>query len=243
MNLWIVGFSNVHTQIGRGLLLPYFEIPAMREPKRRNEEKSRFRALFLCPYIKFKLYKAMEKVSLLMRDSSEEDSQKETMMDFILSWTLRRTMQQYSNEKPHLYQNCRYILGNLIGVEMTDNVQVVSVETWKQHKRIDLWVNVRLVRNGKEELHAVLIENKAYTSTHDDQLARYKTIFDQECDEYIPEAKRHYVLITALDEKPEALQNECDKNKYELHCLSDLNDWKQPDTESDLFNEFWLRYW
>lgn len=46
MNLWIVGFSNVHTQIGRGLLLPYFEIPAMREPKRRNEEKSRFRALF-----------------------------------------------------------------------------------------------------------------------------------------------------------------------------------------------------
>lgn len=99
------------------------------------------------------------------------------------------------------------------------------------------------MRNGKEELHAVLIENKAYTSTHDDQLARYKTIFDQECDEYIPEAKRHYVLITALDEKPEALQNECDKNKYELHCLSDLNDWKQPDTESDLFNEFWLRYW
>ena len=47
MNLWIVGFSNVHTQIGCGLLLPYFEIPAMREPKRRNEEKSRFRALFL----------------------------------------------------------------------------------------------------------------------------------------------------------------------------------------------------
>lgn len=46
MNLWIVGFSNVHTQIGRGLLLPYFEIPAMREPKRRNEGKSRFRAFF-----------------------------------------------------------------------------------------------------------------------------------------------------------------------------------------------------
>ena len=55
MNLWIVGFSNVHTQIGRGLLLPYFEIPAMREPKRRNEEKSRFRALFLCPYIKIQI--------------------------------------------------------------------------------------------------------------------------------------------------------------------------------------------
>mgnify|MGYP003178883538 CR=1 FL=1 len=32
----------------------------------------------------------MEKVSLLMKDSSEGDSQKETMIDFILSWTLRR---------------------------------------------------------------------------------------------------------------------------------------------------------
>ena len=30
----------------------------------------------------------MEKVSLLMKDSSEGDSQKETMIDFILSWTL-----------------------------------------------------------------------------------------------------------------------------------------------------------
>ena len=178
-----------------------------------------------------------------MRDSSEGDSLKETMIDFILSWTLRRTMQQYSTEKPRLYQYCRNILGKLIGVEMTDDVQVVSVETWKQYKRIDLWANVRLVRDGKEELHAILIEDKAYTSTHDDQLARYKVIFDQECDEYIPEANRHYVLITALDEKPEKLESECNENGYKAICLGDLNHVEQPDTESDLFNEFWLRYW
>lgn len=178
-----------------------------------------------------------------MRDSSEGDSQKETMIDFILSWTLRRTMQQYSTEKPRLYQYCRNILGKLIGVEMTDDVQVVSVETWKQYKRIDLWANVRLVRDGKEELHAILIEDKAYTATHDNQLARYKAIFDQECDEYIPEAKRHYVLTTALDEIPEKLKNECKENGYEAICLGDLNHVELPDTESDLFNEFWLRYW
>ena len=53
----------------------------------------------------------MEKVSLLMKDSSEGDSQKETMIDFILSWTLRRSIQQYSEEKPILYQYCRKILG------------------------------------------------------------------------------------------------------------------------------------
>lgn len=62
----------------------------------------------------------MEKKSLLMRDSSEGDSRKETMIDFILSWTLRRSMQQYCEEKPILYQYCRNILGKLIGVAMTE---------------------------------------------------------------------------------------------------------------------------
>ena len=121
----------------------------------------------------------MEKVSLLMKDSSEGDSQKETMIDFILSWTLRRSIQQYSEEKPILYQYCRKILGKLIGIEMTDDVQVTSVETWKQWKYIDLWANIRITCNGKEEFHAVLIENKAYTPTHHNQLARYKAIFIQ----------------------------------------------------------------
>ena len=135
-----------------------------------------------------------------MKDSSEGDSQKETMIDFILSWTLRRSIQQYSEEKPILYQYCRKILGKLIGIEMTDDVQVTSVETWKQWKYIDLWANIRITCNGKEEFHAVLIENKAYTPTHHNQLARYKAIFDQVCEEYMPNTKRHYILITALDE-------------------------------------------
>ena len=148
----------------------------------------------------------MEKVSLLMKDSSEGDSQKETMIDFILSWTLRRSIQQYSEEKPILYQYCRKILGKLIGIEMTDDVQ--------QWKYIDLWANIRITCNGKEEFHAVLIENKAYTPTHHNQLARYKAIFDQVCEEYMPNTKRHYILITALDEMPAMLANECKENGY-----------------------------
>lgn len=178
-----------------------------------------------------------------MKDSSEGDSRKETMIDFILSWTLRRAMQQYCEEKTTLYQYCRKILGKLIGIEMTDNVQVISVETWKQWKYIDLWANIRIARNGKEEFHAVLIENKAYTPTHHNQLARYKTIFDQVCEEHMPDAKRHYILITALDEMPAMLKNECEENDYDSFCLGDLNDYEQKDSESDLFNEFWLRYW
>ena len=73
----------------------------------------------------------MEKVSLLMKDSSEGDSQKETMIDFILSWTLRRSVQQYSEENPVLYQYCRKILGKLIGIEMTDDVQAPADKNGK----------------------------------------------------------------------------------------------------------------
>lgn len=184
-----------------------------------------------------------EKKSLLMRDSSEGDSQKETMIDFILSWTLRRAMQKYSDEMPILHHYCNNILCKLIGITITDDTQVLAVETWKQWKYIDLWVNIKLIRDGNEEFHAVLIENKAYTPTHHNQLARYKVIFDQVCDEYMPDANRHYILITALDKMPITLAEECKDNGYTPFCLGDLNDYEQRDSESDLFNEFWLRYW
>ena len=68
-------------------------------------------------------------------------------------------------------------------------------------------------------------------------------IFDQVCEEYMPNTKRHYILITALDEMPAMLANECKENGYIPFCLGDLNDYEQQDSESDLFNEFWLRYW
>ena len=40
-------------------------------------------------------------VSLLMKDSSYGDCQKETMLDFILSWTLRRASSAYANEQSY----------------------------------------------------------------------------------------------------------------------------------------------
>lgn len=54
------------------------------------------------------------KISLLMRDSSEKDGNIETVLDYILSWTLRRASDVYSNEKPILYQYCRRILFKLL---------------------------------------------------------------------------------------------------------------------------------
>ena len=98
-------------------------------------------------------------VSLLMKDSSYGDCQKETMLDFILSWTLRRASSAYANEKTILYNYCREILFRLLDIKEYDNIEVCSVETWKQWEHIDLHTNIELSINGKPEWHAILIEN------------------------------------------------------------------------------------
>ena len=51
----------------------------------------------------------MELKSLLMCDASEGDAHKEAVMDFVMSWTLRRTASTFKNEKPLLYTACRRI--------------------------------------------------------------------------------------------------------------------------------------
>ena len=40
----------------------------------------------------------MELKSLLMCDASEGDTHKEAVMDFVMSWTLRRTASTFKNE-------------------------------------------------------------------------------------------------------------------------------------------------
>lgn len=181
------------------------------------------------------------KVSLLMRDSSEKDGNIETMLDYILSWTLRRASDIYSTEKPILYQYCRRILFKLLDIENNEHIKIKSVETWKQWNRIDLHANIELDENGIIKRHAILIENKAYTPVHDNQLNRYKQIFEETYDH--SQWQLHYVLITCLDEIPETMKEECRNAGFKYYPLLDVFSNKQEESESDLFNEFWLRQW
>lgn len=193
----------------------------------------------------------MNKHSLLMRDSSEKDGKLETLLDYVLSWTLRRSEIKYSKEKPNLYQYCRAILGKLIEITMTDEVIINEVKTRKQHENIDLWVNVDLTINGKSEKHSILVENKAYSFPHTsrdedgeykNQLEVYKKKFDKECAD---NSKCHYVLITCHeeDEVLDSLKDICAKFNFTVFSVTDLQSNEADDTESDIFNEFWLRYW
>lgn len=116
-------------------------------------------------------------VSLLMKDSSYEIARKKqcwiySFMDFATR-LLRMLMRK---------QSYTIIAGNFISPvrhKEYDNIEVCSVETWKQWEHIDLHTNIELSINGKPEWHAILIENKIYTPTHDDQLKRYRQIFDE----------------------------------------------------------------
>lgn len=180
-------------------------------------------------------------VSLLMRDSSEKDGHIETILDYVLSWTIRRSSIIYATEKPLLYQYCRTILFRLLDIEDYEHIKVKSVETWKQWNYIDLHANVELEYNGNTKHHAILIENKAYTSVHDNQLIRYKQIFEASYDQSL--FKLHFVLITCFDDIPENILYACEEAAFKCLSLLDLFSNEQKDSESDLFNEFWLRQW
>jgi hypothetical protein len=192
------------------------------------------------------------KDSLLMCDNTEGDGKAEIVMDYVMSYSLRHAEDKYLKEKPILCQYCRYMLGILLGVEISKATNIKSVKVWKEWRYIDLCVEVVIVDGETEQKYALLIENKYYTLLHDNQLSRYKEIFDEYYDP--KEWNRLYKLVTCHEK--EDIQRLYGKellnspafialNFYELlpdECLLKDKDTYQ-DTESDIFNEFWLRKW
>lgn len=186
--------------------------------------------------------------SLLLSDP-EGRGNKEAMMSYVLAWTLKRASSVYSHEDPVLYKYCREILFKLLeekGKEPIDTEQVTvgSVETWLEWNKIDVHANIELQYKDRIEWHAVLIENKVYTTTHDEQLKRYKSIFDEAYKDGEFKKHRHYVLITCRESVSDQLKAECEDNVFRCIPILDLfpND-RGEDTKSDIFNEFWLREW
>lgn len=181
--------------------------------------------------------------SLLMKDSSDKDGKKEALLDYILSWTLRRASSRFKNDnKDILYKYCREILFKLLEIDDYQDIIVNNLKTWKQWEKIDLIVEIELECDGNKEYHAILIEDKVYTRDHDDQLRRYRKDFDEEYNN--TKYKKHYVLITCQDEVPKKIAESCEIAGFRCLPLLDLfPNYGKEDSESDLFNEFWLRYW
>lgn len=178
-----------------------------------------------------------------MTDSTEgKDGHCETIMDYVVSWTLRRAQNECQSEKgkEKLYSYSRRLLGLIIGQDIKPS-DIVVVETWKQEAQIDLWV--RATVNGVS--HDVLIEDKYYSGLHDNQLERYRIYFDKLLDEHFKDSKRHYVILTCKENW------EADEYKgfgFEVYGWDDMiaamagdNNKLEP-SGSDIFDEFWINW-
>ena len=196
-----------------------------------------------------------------MRDSSQNDGHAEPVMDYVISWCLRRADVICKDEKPILYRHCRFMLGKLLGKKNIDDVIFSNVKVWKQWENIDLRVEVDVEQRGKITKYALLIENKYYTGLHDatdvdgvkrNQLVVYKNKFDAHYD--IQKDKKgedwtkHYALITCLERESESFirhfgnLTEVDtKPAFNVFSFYELLE-NDIQTESDLFNEFWYRW-
>lgn len=189
----------------------------------------------------------------LMCDNSEKDGHAEAIMDYVISWCLRCTKYSYVKKyQPVLYRYCKYMLCKLLGkLPEMDKITIEDVRVWKQERYIDLWIEVDLYIEKKEEHHAILIEDKYYKGVHDNQLLRYKKIFDDyyaEKTDYSEKTNRHYALITCLykdDAHYEPLVKATGDAKYDIYHFCDLADGSldYKESESDIYNELFIRGW
>lgn len=193
----------------------------------------------------------MEK-SLFMQDSSRSNHGYEAMLDFQISWLLRLSAQK-ETKQPELHKVARNVLLKLIGMEKNSNVIINKVDVWKQWENIDLTAEIELEVNNKTERHLVVIEDKAYTLIHDNQLKRYvDSVNAYYHDKGHNSYKKHFWVISFYDKEEECFKTlqkqckECKEANWDPLSFYDVIGWENgdfEDTESDLFNEFWLREW
>lgn len=191
----------------------------------------------------------MEK-SLLMQDSWRSNHGYEAMLDFQISWLLRLAAEKKVENK-RLHKISKEVLLRLIEWKGATDVMISKVEVWRQWASIDVTAEVELTVDGNTERHLIIIEDKAYTLLHNNQLARYRdSVNDFYKGKHKPTFYIHYWVITFYEDDSNRwslLQSECDNNGWKLLSFYDVIGWKEgeefPDTKSDLFDEFWLREW
>ena len=200
------------------------------------------------------------KLSKLMCDSTEGDGKAEIVMDYVMSFSLRHATKEHSNQ-PILYQYCRYMLYKLLQINMPlEQIVFEDVRVWKEWYNIDLSVEVSLTYEGKQYEFALLIENKYYTPLHnsrgsDGEYHNQLEVYKQRFENHYAEKKRKlkYALVSCLDSAEEQMHiyDEAKNYGFEVFGFYDIIDerlWHEDtqlytDTESEIFNEFWLRKW
>jgi hypothetical protein len=192
-----------------------------------------------------------KKHSFFMKDKQNSDKI-ESLVDAFLSWTLQccdtSKVERYNNSKLHEYSKritSVLLFGN---PDELNKYEILSVETWRQWKSIDLCAEVFLKNKEtqKDEKYALLIENKGYSSTHSDQLARYKTIFENHYKD--KGFKSEFIYFSCKDNLNDTEKKDCMEAGYRAYTMDQVFDLANPNKDWDytgnaLFDEFWFTTW
>ena len=192
-----------------------------------------------------------KKHSFFMKDKQNSDKI-ESLVDAFLSWTLQccdtSKVERYNNSKLHEYSKritSVLLFGN---PDELNKYEILSVETWRQWKSIDLCAEIFLKNKEtqKDEKYALLIENKGYSSAHSDQLARYKTTFENHYNG--KDFKLEYAYFSCKDNLNDLEKEECLKAGYRAYTMDQVFDLANPNKDWDytgnaLFDEFWFTTW
>ena len=169
----------------------------------------------------------------------DSDSMKfEETIDFFMSWTLRCADQIHRNRSINVYTSSRNILAKLLHFEHANGLLFSNIQVWKQHKNIDLWVELKV--NNQE--YALIIENKMYSKIQNNQLQRYKEIVQEH---YANESNRiiEYVFLRPdyeLEKQDKLFIDASDFNAVNLEQLAELIGTEK--TGNNLFDEFWFNW-
>lgn len=189
----------------------------------------------------------MDKLSKFMTDHSLGDKGKEAIMDFQVSWVLRMAADEnYTKDKPAFSLYSKYMLFKLLNKPFPNKEEIVSVKVWKEWANIDICAEVELKDGDKKEFHVLLIENKVYTSMKAWQRDDYPKALEQFYQEHgRGEHTPHNVLITCTDSDAEfeKLEEFCNGFDWKVISIYDLILDINKETESELFNEFWIYNW
>ena len=195
-----------------------------------------------------------KKHSFFMKDENNSD-RIEGLVEAFLSWTLQccdaDNAIKYNNYKSYKY--CRKIASVLLfgNPDSLDNDVVYKIEraeTWKQWDKIDLRAEFEItnIKTQEKKKYALLIENKGYSSTHSDQLARYKTTFEGHYNG--KDFKLEYAYFSCKDNLNDLEKEECLKAGYRAYTMDQVSDLANPNKDWDytgnaLFDEFWFTTW
>jgi hypothetical protein len=188
-----------------------------------------------------------------MKDENNSD-RIEGLVEAFLSWTLQccdaDNAIKYNNYKSYKY--CRKIASVLLfgnPDSLDDNVyKIERAETWKQWDKIDLRAEFEItnIKTQEKKKYALLIEVKGYSSTHSDQLARYKTIFKDHYNDKGFESE--FIYFSCKDNLNDTEKKDCLDADYRAYTMKEVFDLVYPNDDWDytgnaLFDEFWFTTW